>query len=81
MAQRKLLPQLLATRTEQLPAQSEMKTMNLLTSTQKYSKIGDMEEEMTSKEFDLLITLIIKMLEDGKTQDVIDMLKEAKESH
>ncbi len=31
---------------------------------------------MTSKEFDLLISLIISMLEKGETQEVIKLLKE-----
>lgn len=30
---------------------------------------------MTSKEFDLLMSLIIKMLEDGKVKEVIELLK------
>lgn len=33
---------------------------------------------MTSKEFDLLISLIISMLEKGETQEVIKLLKETK---
>ncbi len=33
---------------------------------------------MTSKEFDLLISLIITMLEKGETQEVIKLLKETK---
>lgn len=33
---------------------------------------------MTSKEFDLLIAMIVKMLKDGKTEDVIQMLEEAR---
>ena len=32
---------------------------------------------MTSKEFKLLLKLIVKMLEDGKTKEVIEMLKNA----
>lgn len=36
----------------------------------------EMDDRMTSKEFDLLISLIIKMLEDGKVKEVIDLLKE-----
>ncbi len=35
-----------------------------------------MSDKMTSKEFDLLISLIIKMLEDGKVKEVIELLKE-----
>lgn len=35
-----------------------------------------MDDRMTSKEFDLLISLIIKMLEDGKVKEVVELLKE-----
>ncbi len=33
---------------------------------------------MTSKEFDLLIALILKMLEKGETGEVIELLKETR---
>lgn len=33
---------------------------------------------MTSKEFDLLIALILKMLEKGETEEVIELLKETR---
>lgn len=33
---------------------------------------------MTSKEFDLLIALILKMLEKGETDEVIELLKETR---
>lgn len=33
---------------------------------------------MTSKEFDLLMTLVVAMLKDGKTEEVIEMLENAK---
>ncbi len=34
---------------------------------------------MTSKEFDLLIALILKMLEKGETEEVIALLKETRD--
>ena len=37
-----------------------------------------MEQTMTSKEFDLLIALILKMLEKGETAEVIELLKETR---
>lgn len=37
-----------------------------------------MEQTMTSKEFDLLIALILKMLEKGETEEVIELLKETR---
>lgn len=37
-------------------------------------------EKMTSKEFDLLITMIIEMLKDGKTEKVIEILEETKKN-
>lgn len=33
---------------------------------------------MTSKEFDLMISLILSMLEKGETEEVIKLLKETK---
>lgn len=33
---------------------------------------------MTSKEFDLLISLILSMLKEGKTDEVIKLLEESK---
>lgn len=33
---------------------------------------------MTSKEFDLLMALLIKLLEEGKTQEVLELLKETR---
>ena len=33
---------------------------------------------MTSKEFDLLIALILKMLEEDETEEVIELLKETR---
>ena len=37
-----------------------------------------MSNNMTSKEFDLLISLVIAMLKDGKTDEVLRLLEEAK---
>ena len=37
-----------------------------------------MEQTMRSKEFDLLIALILKMLEKGETEEVIELLKETR---
>lgn len=37
-----------------------------------------MKQTMTSKEFDLLIALILKMLEKGETEEVIELLKETR---
>lgn len=34
---------------------------------------------MTSKEFDLLIAMILEMLKNGQTQRVIDLLEEARD--
>lgn len=34
--------------------------------------------KMTAKEFDLLISLILSMLENGETEKVIELLKETK---
>lgn len=36
--------------------------------------------EMTSKEFDLLISLILSMLRNGETEEVIKLLENAKSS-
>lgn len=36
-----------------------------------------MEDNMTSKEFDLLITMILDMLKEGKTEKVIELLEKA----
>lgn len=41
-------------------------------------KGGKMEQTITSKEFDLLIALILKMLEKGETEEVIELLKETR---
>ena len=38
-------------------------------------------EEMTSKEFDLMIDLMLEFLKDGKTEKVIELLEKAKESN
>ncbi len=38
-------------------------------------------EEMTSKEFDLMIDLMLELLKDGKTEKVIELLEKAKESN
>ena len=38
-------------------------------------------EEMTSKEFDLMIDLILELLKEGKTEKVIELLEKAKESN
>ena len=40
--------------------------------------VNDMPAELTSKEFDLLIALILKMLEKGETEEVIELLKETR---
>ena len=37
---------------------------------------GGMEDIMTSKEFDLMIALILSMLEKGETDEVIKLLRE-----
>lgn len=37
-----------------------------------------MEQVMTSKEFDLMIALILSMLEKGETEEVVKLLKEAR---
>lgn len=37
-----------------------------------------MEDNMTSKEFDLLISMILEMLKDGQTEKVIKLLEETK---
>ncbi len=37
-----------------------------------------MESNMTSKEFDLLISMILEMLKDGQTEKVIKLLEETK---
>lgn len=37
-----------------------------------------MEQVMTSKEFDLMIALILSMLEKGETEEVIKLLKETR---
>ncbi len=37
-----------------------------------------MEQIMTSKEFDLMIALILSMLEKGETEEVIKLLKETR---
>lgn len=36
-----------------------------------------MDDNMTSKEFDLLITMILEMLKEGKTEKVIELLEKA----
>ena len=38
-------------------------------------------EEMTGKEFDLMIDLMLELLKDGKTEKVIELLEKAKESN
>lgn len=35
-------------------------------------------EEMSSKEFDLLVSLILSMLKKGETEEVIKLLEETK---
>lgn len=37
-----------------------------------------MKQTMTSKEFDLMIALILSMLEKGETDEVIKLLKETR---
>ena len=37
-----------------------------------------MEDNMPSKEFDLLISMILEMLKDGQTEKVIKLLEETK---
>ena len=37
--------------------------------------------KMTSKEFNLLITLVIELLKAGKTDEVIRILEDAKENN
>lgn len=41
-------------------------------------KGGKMKQIMTSKEFDLMIALILSMLEKGETEEVIKLLKETR---
>ncbi len=36
--------------------------------------------QMTAKEFDLLISMILEMLKDGQTEKVIKLLEETKSS-
>lgn len=36
---------------------------------------------MTAKEFNLVVSLILEMLKDGKTDRVIELLEEAKDSN
>ena len=36
---------------------------------------------MTSKEFDLMIDLMLELLKDGKTEKVIELLEKAKENN
>lgn len=36
-----------------------------------------MDEDMMNKEFDLLITMILEMLKEGKTEKVIELLEKA----
>ena len=43
----------------------------------KTRKENRMDENMTSKEFDLLITMILEMLKEGKTEKVIELLEKA----
>jgi hypothetical protein len=48
---------------------------------QNYCFIMEVMEEMTSKEFDLMIDLMLELLKDGKTEKVIELLEKAKESN
>lgn len=43
----------------------------------KTRKESRMDDNMTSKEFDLLITMILEMLKEGKTEKVIELLEKA----
>lgn len=50
----------------------------IVTITGQDEKGEHMEDNMTSKEFDLLISMILEMLKDGQTEKVIKLLEETK---